>query len=85
MDSKAQPMKRMQEWQISKAKQDRQLESIEKGLGTLGEVAVAMGENLKHQDVLLDAIDEKVQRHRPVLSTTRSCLSRILGLVPQPH
>jgi hypothetical protein len=50
----------MQEWEISKMKQDKHLDSIERGLGTLGEVATAMGEGLKHQDVLIDAVDEKV-------------------------
>lgn len=41
-------------------KQDKQLDNIEQGLGTLGEIATAMGENFKHQDVLIDAVDEKV-------------------------
>lgn len=50
----------LQEWEISKMKQDKQLNNIEQGLGTLGEIATAMGENFKHQDVLIDAVDEKV-------------------------
>jgi len=50
----------MQEWEVSKARQDRQLENIEQGLGTLGEIATAMGENLNHQDVLIDQVNEKV-------------------------
>jgi hypothetical protein len=53
----------MQEWEVSKLKQDKALNNIERGLGTLGEMATAMGENLDHQDVLVDAVGEKV---RPV-------------------
>ena len=49
-----------QEFALAKLRQDRQLEGIEKGLGTLREVASAMGEALEHQDVLVDAITEKV-------------------------
>jgi len=49
-----------QEFELAKLRQDRQLEGIEKGLGTLREVASAMGEALEHQDVLVDAITEKV-------------------------
>ena len=50
-----------QEFELAKLRQDRQLEGIEKGLGTLREVASAMGEALEHQDVLVDAITEKVR------------------------
>jgi len=50
----------LQEFELAKLRQDRQLEGIEKGLGTLREVASAMGEALEHQDVLVDAITEKV-------------------------
>lgn len=50
----------MQEWEVSKVKQDRQLEKIEQGLGTLGEIATVMGDNLNHQDVLIDQVGEKV-------------------------
>ena len=45
---------------MAKVKQDRSLENIERGLGMLGEVATAMGENLQHQDALVDAVTEKV-------------------------
>lgn len=70
-----------QEWQISKTKQDRQLENIEKGLGTLGEVALAMDENLKHQDVLLDAIEEKVP---PAPFPPRARGSRLICMMSLP-
>lgn len=41
-------------------RQDRQLDGIERGLGTLQEIGLAMGQALEHQDVLTDAIVEKV-------------------------
>ena len=42
-------------------RQDRQLDGIERGLGTLQEIGLAMGQALGHQDVLTDAIVEKVR------------------------
>ena len=42
-------------------RQDRQLDGIERGLGTLQEIGLAMGQALEHQDVLTDAIVEKVR------------------------
>ena len=50
----------LQEFELAKVRQDRQLEGIERGLGTLREVGLAMGEALDHQDILVDAITEKV-------------------------
>lgn len=50
-----------QEWEVSKVKQDKALSNIERGLGTLGELATSMGENLDQQDVLVDAVGEKVR------------------------
>jgi syntaxin of plants SYP7 len=61
----------VQEWEVSKVKQDKALSNIERGLGTLGELATSMGENLDQQDVLVDAVGEKVGAvpisHLPVL------------------
>jgi hypothetical protein len=51
----------LQEWEVSKVKQDKALNNIERGLGTLEELATAMGENLDHQDVLIDAVGERVR------------------------
>ena len=51
----------VQEWEVSKVKQDKALSNIERGLGTLGELATSMGENLDQQDVLVDAVGEKVR------------------------
>ena len=53
-----------QEFELAKVRQDRQLEGIERGLGTLREVGLAMGEALDHQDVLVDAITEKARVHQ---------------------
>ncbi len=50
----------LQEWEVSKSSQDKQLESIEQGLSTLGEIATAMGNNLDHQDVLINAVNDQV-------------------------
>ena len=50
----------VQDFEIAKVRQDRQLDGIERGLGTLKEIGEAMGQALNHQDVLTDAIVEKV-------------------------
>ncbi len=50
----------MQEWEDAKRKQDKALDNIEKGIGTLKGIGEAMGESLNQQDVVLDTIDEKV-------------------------
>ena len=51
----------MQEWDDAKKKQDKALDSIEKGIGTLKGIGEAMGETLNQQDVVLDTIDDKVR------------------------
>lgn len=40
--------------------QDKALERIEQGVSVLKDVAGAMGEELRHQEILLDTVDEKV-------------------------
>ena len=65
----------VQEWEVSKVKQDKALSNIERGLGTLGELATSMGENLDQQDVLVDAVGEKVRatsHHYPATSSPRA-------------
>lgn len=69
-----------QEWEISKGKQDKSLDNIERGLGTLGEMATAMGENLDHQDVLIDAVGEKMDDITKQLKTNNM---KIHGLITQ--
>lgn len=49
---------------MAKARQDKALDNIEKGLGVLKGLGEAMGENLSQQDVLLTEIDSKVGRCR---------------------
>jgi hypothetical protein len=51
----------MQEWEDAKKKQDKALDRIEKGIGTLKGIGEAMGETLNQQDVVLDTIDDKVR------------------------
>lgn len=55
----------MQEWDTAKAKQDKALDNIEKGLGVLKGIGEAMGENLDQQDVLLREVDSKVACRHP--------------------
>ena len=55
-----------QEWEDAKKKQDKALDSIEKGIGTLKGIGEAMGESLNQQDVVLDTIDEKVGKPHTV-------------------
>lgn len=58
-------MEALQDFEIAKVRQDRQLDGIERGLGTLQQIGVAMGQNLDHQDVLTDAIVEKARPYNP--------------------
>ena len=52
----------VQDWEVAKAKQDKALDNIEKGIGMLKGIGEAMGESLKQQDIVLDTIDDKVHR-----------------------
>ena len=52
----------VQDWEVAKAKQDKALDNIEKGIGTLKGIGEAMGESLKQQDIVLDTIVDKVRR-----------------------
>ena len=53
-------MRRMQEFETAKKRQDKALDNIEKGVATLKGIGEAMGETMAQQDVLIDAIDERV-------------------------
>lgn len=64
----------LQEWDQAKARQDKALDNIEKGLGVLKGLGEAMGENLSQQDILLTEIDSKV------LSTAGIC--KLASAVP---
>ena len=54
-----------QEWEEAKARQDKALDNIEKGLGVLKGLGQAMGENLSQQDILLTEIDTKASAYLP--------------------
>eukprot|EP00891_Asterochloris_glomerata_P008955 jgi/Astpho2/8955/e_gw1.00133.122.1_t len=66
------------DWQIAKTKQDQHLDNIEKGLSTLKGIGESMGEALKTQDVLLDTIDEKIDKATKDLKTNNL---KLKGLV----
>lgn len=50
----------LQEWEVAKTKQDKALDSIEKGITTLKGIGEAMGDELRHQNILVDEIESKV-------------------------
>lgn len=68
----------MQDWQEAKARQDQQLESIEAGLGHLKEIGGAMNEELQRHDVLLNEVDDKMDKVTKELQTNNM---RLKGLV----
>ena len=51
----------LQDFAAAKARQDKSLDTIDKGLTTLRGIGEAMGETLRQQDVVLDAIHERVR------------------------
>jgi hypothetical protein len=54
------PALRAQEWEHAKKKQDNQLDRIEKGVTTLGEIAKGMQEELDKQNPIINEIDSQV-------------------------
>ena len=60
----------IQDWEVAKTKQDKALDSIERGIGTLKGIGEAMGETLKQQDTVLDAVDDKVSHVSSTVSVT---------------
>ncbi|CAL8463075.1 g2609 [Coccomyxa elongata] len=67
-----------QEWEDAKRNQDKALDSIEKGIGTLKGIGEAMGESLNQQDVVLDTIDEKMNKVTEQLKTNNMKLKGVL-------
>eukprot|EP00884_Botryococcus_braunii_P019044 jgi/Botrbrau1/5823/Bobra.0366s0008.2 len=51
-----------QDWEVSKKKQDKALDNIEKGITTLKGIGEAMGEELRHQNILADEIESKMDK-----------------------
>ncbi|CAK0785050.1 hypothetical protein CVIRNUC_008255 [Coccomyxa viridis] len=68
-----------QDWEVAKAKQDKALDSIERGIGTLKGIGEAMGETLKEQDMVLDAVDDKVNQATEQLKTNNMKLKGLLN------
>lgn len=66
------------EWEVAKARQDERLEGIEKGIGTLKELGIAMGEEVQRQDVLIDEVDAKMDS---VTADLRNNNAKLKGLV----
>ena len=67
-----------QEWQETKARQDQQLDNIETGLGTLKEIGGAMNEELQRHDILIQEVDEKMDKVTKELQTNNM---RLKGMV----
>ncbi|EIE27389.1 hypothetical protein COCSUDRAFT_39074 [Coccomyxa subellipsoidea C-169] len=72
--------KPFKEWEDAKRKQDKALDNIEKGIGTLKGIGEAMGESLNQQDVVLDTIDEKMNKVTEQLKTNNV---KLKGIVTQ--
>lgn len=71
---------RPQEWEYAKMRQDAQLDRIEKGVGTLGEMAKGMQEELDKQNPVIDDIDTQLNK---VTSQLKSNNAKLKGLVTQ--
>ncbi len=68
------------EWDHAKRKQDAQLDRIEKGISTLGDMARGMQEELDKQNPVIDDIDLQMDK---VTSRLKSNNLRLKGLVTQ--
>eukprot|EP01023_Acetabularia_acetabulum_P069214 TRINITY_DN9974_c3_g1_i1.p1 TRINITY_DN9974_c3_g1~~TRINITY_DN9974_c3_g1_i1.p1 ORF type:complete len:230 (-),score=35.35 TRINITY_DN9974_c3_g1_i1:35-724(-) len=60
-----------QEWQISKQKQDKQLDRIERGMVDLKGMAEQIGEEIERQNVFVDEIDNQVDKVQSQLVSYR--------------
>lgn len=67
-----------QEWELAKRKQDAQLDRIEKGVVTLGEMAKGMQEEIDKQAPVIDDIDQQMDK---ALSNLKNNNKRLKGLV----
>lgn len=59
-------------------RQDAQLDNIETGLGQLKEIGAAMNEELQRHDILINEVDEKMDKVTKELQTNNM---RLKGLV----
>ncbi|KAF8072343.1 SYP71 [Scenedesmus sp. PABB004] len=69
-----------QEWQHARVRQDAQLERIERGVGTLGEMARGMQEELDKQTPVIDDIDNQLNKVTGQLKTNNA---KLTGLITQ--
>ncbi|KAF8054757.1 SYP71 [Scenedesmus sp. PABB004] len=72
--------RRSQEWQHARVRQDAQLERIERGVGTLGEMARGMQEELDKQTPVIDDIDNQLNKVTGQLKTNNA---KLTGLITQ--
>jgi septal ring factor EnvC (AmiA/AmiB activator) len=70
----------VQEWEYAKVRQDAQLERIERGVGTLGDMAKGMQEELDKQNPVIDDIDTQLNKVTSQLKTNNA---KLKGLVTQ--
>lgn len=69
-----------QEWEYAKVRQDAQLERIERGVGTLGDMAKGMQEELDKQNPVIDDIDMQLNKVTSQLKTNNA---KLKGLITQ--
>jgi len=70
----------VQEWEYAKVRQDAQLERIERGVGTLGDMAKGMQEELDKQNPVIDDIDMQLNKVTSQLKTNNA---KLKGLITQ--
>eukprot|EP00879_Flechtneria_rotunda_P007473 GHRR01007839.1.p1 GENE.GHRR01007839.1~~GHRR01007839.1.p1 ORF type:complete len:246 (+),score=91.72 GHRR01007839.1:198-935(+) len=69
-----------QEWQYAKVRQDAQIDRIERGIGTLGDMAKGMQEELDKQNPVIDDIDAQIGK---VTGQLKSNNAKLTGLITQ--
>ncbi len=69
-----------QDWEYAKVRQDAQLERIERGIGTLGDMARGMQEELDKQNPVIDDIDTQLNK---VTGQMKNNNAKLAGLVTQ--
>ena len=70
----------LQDWEQSKKRQDAQLDRIERGVGTLADMAKGMQEELDKQNPVIDDIDTQLNR---VTNQLKNNNAKLTGLVTQ--
>jgi len=70
----------LQEWEYAKVRQNAQLERIERGVGTLQEMAKGMQEELDKQNPVIDEIDTQLNK---VTNQIKNNNAKLTGLVTQ--